>query len=186
MWEFHPMDQGGRLVQLQLVGSEKDVDTVTALRRPDFFSPWGDPIQWDRLETTELEKSVWLNRWYYLPCLARLYSITGDRSYLDDLLKLFRRWCVENPAPHDLPDCFRSGRYIWKDMQVAWRTQNLIWCFFLGRTGFSSTEQQELVDSIVVHARVLHAYFGEQPLSDRKSTRLNSSHLTQSRMPSSA
>jgi len=165
VWEFHPMDQGGRLVQLQLVGSEKDVDTVTALRRPDFFSPWGDPIQWDRLETTELEKSVWLNRWYYLPCLARLYSITGDRSYLDDLLKLFRRWCVENPAPHDLPDCFRSGRYIWKDMQVAWRTQNLIWCFFLGRTGFSSTEQQELVDSIVVHARVLHAYFGEQPLS---------------------
>ena len=63
VWEFHPMDQGGRLVQLQLVGSENDVDTVAALRRPDFFSPWGDPIQWDRLETTELEKSVWLNRW---------------------------------------------------------------------------------------------------------------------------
>jgi hypothetical protein len=165
VWEFHPMDQGGRLVQLQLVDSEKDVDMVAALRRPDFFSPWGDPIQWDRLETTELEKSVWLNRWYYLPSFARLYSITGDRSYLDDLLKLFRCWSAENTVPHDLPDYFRGRRYTWKDMQVAWRTQNLIWCFFLGRTGFTSPEQQELVDSIATHARVLYAYFGEQPFS---------------------
>jgi hypothetical protein len=165
VWQFHPMDQGGRLVQLQLVGSETDVNMVAALRQPGFFSPWGDPIQWDRLESTELEKSVWLNRWYYLPSLARLYSMTGDRSYLDDLLKFFRCWSADNPAPHDLSDYFRNGRYIWKDMQVAWRTQNLIWCFFLGRTGFSSAEQQELLDSVATHARVLHGYFGEQPLS---------------------
>jgi hypothetical protein len=165
VWEFHPMDQGGRLVQLQLVGSESDADMVAALRRPGFFSPWGDPIQWDRLEFTELEKSVWLSRWYYLPSFARLYSITGDRSYLDDLLRLFRRWSIDNPVPQDLPDYFRSRRYIWRDMQVAWRTQNLIWCFFLGRKGFDSAEQQEMLDSIAAHARVLDAYFGDQPLS---------------------
>jgi hypothetical protein len=165
VWRFHPMDQGGRLVQLQLIGSENDVDMVAALRRPGFLSPWGDPIQWGRLESTELEKSVWLNRWYCFPSFARLYSITGDRSYLDDLLKLFRCWADENPVPHDLADYFRGRRYTWKDMQVAWRTLNLVWCFFLGRSGFSSTEQEELVDSIATHARVLHAYFGEQPLS---------------------
>ena len=165
VWVFHPMDQGGRLVQLQLIGSEMDMDMVAVLRRPDFFSPWGDPIQYDRLETTELEKSVWLNRWYGLPSFARLYSITGDRSYLDDLLKLFRGWCAGNPVPHDLSEYFRSRRYTWKDMQVAWRAQNLIWCYFLGRNGFSSAEQQELLHSIAVHMRMLNAYFGEQPLS---------------------
>ena len=79
-WDFHPLDQGGRLVQLQVVGSEKDADIVTTLRRPDFFVPWGEPIQWDRLESTELEKSVWLNRWYYLPSFARLYWLTGGRG----------------------------------------------------------------------------------------------------------
>ena len=48
VWEFHPLDQGGRLVQLQLIGSEKDVDMVAAFQRPDFLSPWGDPVQYDR------------------------------------------------------------------------------------------------------------------------------------------
>ena len=165
VWEFHPLDQGGRLVQLQLIGSEKDADIVAALRRPDFFAPWGEPIQWDRLESAEVEKSVWLNRWYFLPSFARLYWLTGERAYLDDLLKFFRRWTSDNPVPSDLPGYFASRRYNWRDMQVAWRTQNLIWCFFLGRSGFSESEQQELLGSVETHARVLTLYFGQQPLS---------------------
>jgi len=165
VWEFHPLDQGGRLVQLQLVDSEKDADVVAALRRPGFFAPWGDPIEWDRLESTAVEKSVWLNRWYYLPCFARSYWRTGDRSYLDTLLELFRHWTTDNAVPVDLRGYFQSRKYIWRDMQVAWRAQNLIWCFFLGRQGFTESEQLELLDSIQTHAQVLTAYFGEQPLS---------------------
>lgn len=165
VWEFHPLDQGGRLVHLQLIGSEKDADIVDALRRPEFFAPWGKPIRWDRLETTELEKSVWLNRWYYLPSFARLFSITGERPYLDDLLKLFRQWTADNPVPPDLPAYFQNRKYIWRDMQVAWRTQNLILCYFLGRDGFREAEQRELRESIQTHARVLLAYFGTQSLT---------------------
>jgi len=165
VWEFHPMDQGGRLVQLGLVNSEKDNDMVAALQQPGFFAPWGDPIQWDRLESTELEKSVWLNRWYYLPCFARLYWRTGRRPYLDNLLQIFRQWTKDNPVPADLPGYFRSRKYIWRDMQVAWRTQNLIWCFFMGRQGFTDAEQAELLESIQTHAQVVMAYHGEQALS---------------------
>ena len=68
--------------------------TWTSLRpcAADFLAPWGEPVQWDRLESTELEKSVWLNRWYYLPSFARQYWLSEDRSLLDDLLKLFRHW----------------------------------------------------------------------------------------------
>jgi hypothetical protein len=165
VWEYHPMDQGGRLVQLQLVDSERDVDMVVALQRPGFFAPWGEPIQWDRLESTEVEKSVWLNRWYYLPSFARLYRVTGDRGYLDNLLGLLRRWTSGNPVPTDLPAYFRSHKYIWRDMQVAWRVQNLIWCYFLGQHGFTAMERQEMLDSIETHAAVLTAYFGDQALS---------------------
>src|ERR1700683_3832845 len=64
IWNFIPMDQGGRLVQLQLIGSERDKDIIEAIRRPGFFSAWGEPIQWELLEKTQPEKSVWLNRWY--------------------------------------------------------------------------------------------------------------------------
>ena len=165
VWEFHPLDQGGRLVQLQLVDSEKDLDMVAALQRPDFFLPWGDPIQWDKLESTEVEKSVWLNRWYYLPCFARLYWQTDNRSLLDHLLRLFRQWSIDNPVPAELGAYFRTRKYIWRDMQVAWRTQNLIWCFFLGRKGFTETEKAELFESILTHVQVLKAYFGDQSLS---------------------
>jgi hypothetical protein len=165
VWEFHPLDQGGRLVQLQLIGSEKDADIVAALRQTDFLAPWGEPIQWDRLESSELEKSVWLNRWYYLPSFARQYWLTEDRSFLDDLLKLFRQWISDNPVPTDLPKYFQSRKYNWRDMQVAWRTQNLVWCYFLGQDGFTEAEREELLDALEVHAGVLLAYFGNQPLS---------------------
>jgi hypothetical protein len=53
IWEFIPMDQGGRLVHLQLIGSEKDERIVAKVRRKSFFSPWGNPIQWDALESTQ-------------------------------------------------------------------------------------------------------------------------------------
>ena len=63
IWNYIPMDQGGRLIQLKVVGSERDVDVIKAIRSPGFFAPWGDPIRWDALEKTDPEKSYWLNRW---------------------------------------------------------------------------------------------------------------------------
>lgn len=133
-WEYFPMDQGGRFVQLQLVGSEKDADMVAAARRRDFFC---------ECQPEEIEKSVWFSRWYCLPSFARLYSLTGDRAYVDDLLKIFRR-----PIPGDLH---------WRDMQLAWRTLNLAWCYRL-------TGVEELRASLASHARQLAAEFSRQPL----------------------
>lgn len=164
IWEFIPMDQGGRLIQLQLIGSEKDQDIITAIRRPGFFAAWGNPIQWEALEKTQPEKSVWLNRWYFLPCLARQYYLTGNRGYLREMLAFIRKWRDENPVPADLPAYFATRRENWRDMQVAWRMQNLAWCYFLGEKGFSPGEKRELYDLVATHARVLLADFGNQPL----------------------
>jgi hypothetical protein len=166
IWEFTPMDQGGRQIQLLLIGSERDVDIIKAIRSPGFFSPWGSPIRWDSLERTEIEKSVWLNRWYFLPCFAHQYYLTGDKAYLRELLAFVRKWMTENPAPK-YPDLyFLTGKYNWRDMQVAWRTQNLIWCYFLGREGYTADERQELFELIQVHAHVLLEYYGEMPLNE--------------------
>jgi hypothetical protein len=166
VWNFTPLDQGGRLIQLQLIGSERDADVINAIRTPGFFAPWGDPIRWDSLEKTELEKSVWLNRWYFLPCFARQYYLTGQRGNLDEVLKFIRKWVAENPVPSNLNEYFATKKYNWRDMQVAWRMQNLAWCYFLGKDGYSAGEQRELFEIAKTHARVLLEYFGKQPFSE--------------------
>ena len=162
MWEFTPMDQGGRFVQLQVIGSERDEDIARAVRMPGFFAPWGDPIRWDSLEATELEKSVWLNRWYFLPSLARMYHRTGDKTYLSEIMSFVRRWRDENPMPAAVASRGRN----WNDMQVAWRLQNLAWSYFLGIDGFTADEKRELYQLVDTHAGALLEYFGPQPLNE--------------------
>lgn len=164
VWDLTPMDQGGRLVQMQVIGSERDEDIVRAVRSPAFFAPWGDPIVWDSLEKTALEKSVWLNRWYFLPSLARRYYVTRDRTCLSEIMTFVRQWRDDNPASKDASGYIPSRRRNWRDMQVAWRVQNLAWCYFLGADGFTSGEKRELYDLIDIHAQVLMADFGAQPL----------------------
>lgn len=166
VWDYTPLDQGGRFVQLQVIGSEKDADIVAALLRPGFFDPWGTPVRWDSLEKTELEKSVWLNRWYFLPSFARLFFTTGDRAHLEFVIGFVRRWMQENPVPARLRTYFASGRYNWRDMQVAWRTQNLVWCYFLGFEALGAETRREWRRVIEAHARVLLEYFGRQPLHE--------------------
>ena len=58
--EYMPKDQGGKFIQQQLIGSEKDEVIVEALRNGLLQKILGDPINWATLEKTELEKSVWL------------------------------------------------------------------------------------------------------------------------------
>ena len=166
IWNFTPLDQGGRLIQLQSIGSERDEDVIKAIRSPEFFAPWGNPIRWDSLEKTELEKSVWLNRWYFLPCFARQYYLTRDKGCLQENLKFIRKWVVENPVPSNLEEYFATKKYNWRDMQVAWRMQNLAWSYFLGKDGYSATEKKELFEIVKTHARVLLEYFGKQPLNE--------------------
>ena len=97
VWNYIPMDQGGRLIQLKVIGSDRDADVIKAIRSPGFFAPWGDPIRWDALEKTDPEKSYWLNRWYFLPCFARQYYLTGEKEFLNDMLAFIRKWAAENP-----------------------------------------------------------------------------------------
>jgi len=166
IWNFTPLDQGGRHIQLQVIGSERDADVIKAIRSPGFFAPWGEPIRWDSLEKTELEKSVWLNRWYFLPCFARQYYFTRDKSCLQEILAFVRKWAAENPVPANLAEYFATRKYNWRDMQVAWRMQNLAWCYFLGREGYTAAEKRELFDLAATHARVLLEYFGKQPFNE--------------------
>ncbi len=166
IWEYIPLDQGGRLAHLALIGSEKDADITREVRRPGFFDQWGPAGVWDALEDIAREKSVWLNRWYFLPPMAREFQRTKDRNILTDLIAFVERWWRDNPVPQDLPAYFSIGKYNWRDMQVAWRTLNLIWCYFLIAPELEPQTESFFRHVIEEHARVLLADFGEQPLHE--------------------
>jgi len=160
--EYIPKDQGGKFIQMALIHSEEDEKIVAAVRGGLIREVYGEPIGWAKYEKSEIEKSVWLNRFYFLPSFARMYHLTGDRSYLDDMMRIIRQWIADNPR---LPDSHRTT-YNWRDMQVAWRSIHFSWCYYLGEKGLTSEEKSLIIDSLKEHAHILITGFGEAKLNE--------------------
>jgi len=160
--DYLPKDQGGKFIQMELFNSEDDHIIVESIRNGILQKVYGDPIEWGKLEKTELEKSVWLNRFYYLPSFARLYYLSGDKSYLNDMMKLVRFWIHENPRITDSS----ISKYNWYDMQVAWRSIHLSWCFFLCNEGLTEEDKTLIFESLKEHAEILLNGFGQHKLNE--------------------
>jgi len=160
--EYIPKDQGGKFIQMALINSEEDEKIVAAIRGGLIREVYGEPTGWGKYEKTEIEKSVWLNRLYFLPSFARMYQITGDRSYLDDMMGIIRRWITDNPRNHDS----HRTTYNWRDMQVAWRSIHFSWCYYLGEEGLTADEKKLITDSLKEHAHILVTGFGQAKLNE--------------------
>jgi hypothetical protein len=160
--DFIPKDQGGKFIQMALINSEDDEAIVAAIRAGVLSEVYGDPIGWQKYENSEIEKSVWLNRFYFLPSFARMFHISGDRSYLDDMMRIIRQWITDNPR---LPDSHRTT-YNWRDMQVAWRSIHLSWCWYLGEKGLTDEEKRVIAATLREHAHILLTGFGQAKLNE--------------------
>jgi hypothetical protein len=160
--DYIPKDQGGKFIQMAVLGSEEDEKIVSAIRNGVLSDLFGDPVDWKKYETSELEKSVWLNRFYFLPSFARLYHLTGERSYLDDMMSIIRQWIADNPR---LPDSHRTT-FNWRDMQVAWRSIHYTWCYYLGEKGLTGEEKGIITDTLKEHAHILLTGFGQAKLNE--------------------
>ncbi len=160
--EYIPKDQGGKFIQMTLIQSEEDEKIVAAVRGGLIRDIYGEPTGWSKYEKSEIEKSVWLNRFYILPSFARLYHLSGDRSYLDEMMGIIRQWIADNPR---LPDSHRAT-YNWRDMQVAWRSIHFSWCYYLGEKGLTSEEKSLIIDTLKEHAHILITGFGEAKLNE--------------------
>ncbi|HOO66467.1 MAG: alginate lyase family protein [Bacteroidales bacterium] len=160
--DYIPKDQGGKFIQMTVLGSEDDEKIVSAIRNGTLAKVYGDPLEWQRYEGSELEKSVWLNRFYFLPSFARMYYLTGDRTYLDDMMRFIRQWIEDNPR---LPDSHRTT-FNWRDMQVAWRSIHYSWCYYLGEKGLTGEEKGLIKDTLKEHAHILLTGFGQAKLNE--------------------
>lgn len=160
--EYLPKDQGGKFIQMALLKTEEDREITELIRNGILESVYRSPLEWSRFEKTEIEKSVWLNRFYFLPSFARMYHINGDRSYLDDMMSIIRKWIADNPR---LPDSHKTT-YNWRDMQVAWRSIHLSWCWYLGEKGLTTEEKTLITGSLIEHAHILATGFGQAKLNE--------------------
>jgi hypothetical protein len=160
--DYIPKDQGGKFIQMTVIGSEEDAIITGSVRGGVLNRVYGTPVGWQKYERSEIEKSVWLNRFYFLPSFARMYHLTGDRSYLDDMMGIIRQWISDNPR---LPDSHRTT-YNWRDMQVAWRSIHFSWCYYLGEKGLMPEEKQLIIDSLGEHAHILLTGFGQAKLNE--------------------
>ncbi|MGD9557826.1 MAG: alginate lyase family protein [Mangrovibacterium sp.] len=160
--EFIPKDQGGKFVQMEIAGTEDDREIVQKIRAGLLERTYGDPIDWGALEKTELEKSVWLNRFYYLPAFARIYYLEKDEEALRYMVQFIRKWVHENPRVSET----RKSRYNWFDMQVAWRAIHLSWCYFLAERGLTDEDKKLITGTLEEHAAALAEGFGKQTLNE--------------------
>lgn len=158
--EIMPKDQGGKFVQEELLQTESDAIIVEKIRGGLLQKEYGDPLGWEKFEKTEIERSVWINRFYYLPSFARMYYLTKDKTYLSDMMGILESWIADNPRDHNS----MKRTYNWRDMQVAWRSINLSWCYYLGREGLSSSQKKTIIELQREHADVLMKWFAPQPL----------------------
>ena len=95
--DYMPKDQGGKFVQMEILNTEDDALIVEKIRTGVLENTYDSPINWTKFEKTEIEKSVWINRLYFLPSFARMYYLTKDRKYISDMMKILSQWIDGNP-----------------------------------------------------------------------------------------
>lgn len=159
--EYIPKDQGGKFVQMELLGTEEDKIIAEIMRSGLVEKNLGNPPDWSIFEKTELEKSVWFNRFYYLPSFARLYYLDKNIEHIQFMMDLLKNWITENPVEGP-----SKSKYNWFDMQVAWRSINLSWCYYLAKDGLSETEKTVIYDLQAEHAKILMKDFGKKALNE--------------------
>lgn len=159
--EFIPKDQGGKFVQMELLGTEDDNKIAEIVKNGLVEKNLGSPPDWSTFERTELEKSVWFNRFYYLPSFARLYYLNKNIEHIKFMMEILKGWIKENPVEGP-----SKSKYNWFDMQVAWRSINLSWCYYLAKDGLSESDKSVIYNLQGEHARILMKDFGKKELNE--------------------
>ncbi len=160
--DIMPKDQGGKFIQTEIFGTEEDAVIVQKVRAGILYEIFGKPIGWEKFEKTRLETSVWVNRLYFLPSFARMYYLTKDKSYVKDMMAFLNEWIEANPR---IPGSERKS-FNWRDMQVAWRSIHLSWCYYLTYDALSATDRQTIESIQRDHSEALLSWFAKQPLND--------------------
>ena len=160
IWNFTPLDQGGRLIQLQLIGSERDVDVVKAIRSPGFFAPGAIPSGGTRSKNRSRKEC--LAQPLVFPPLLRPPILPHWRQDLPARhLEFVRKWAAENPVPPNLTEYFASKNTTGATCRWPGGCKTSPGAISWAGTAIRAAEKRELFDLAQTHAHVLLEYFGK-------------------------
>lgn len=97
-------------------------------------------------------KVIWeLNRHQHFVTLAKAYRLTGNRRYIDELLRQKRHWQSENPYP--------IGINWASSLEVAFRALSWIWTLYLlSGSPYVSNLRSEWLPDLALHGRHLERF----------------------------
>jgi hypothetical protein len=115
-------------------------------------------VHWSRIDPLDFEavgdsKVVWeLNRHQWLVTLAQAYSLTGDRRYSDQVMRILTHWTLANP--------YGFGINWASSLEVAFRLIAWIWVFALLRPidGASTEQLTQFLAYVWLHATHIERY----------------------------
>ena len=94
-------------------------------------------------------KHVWeLNRHQFLVDLARAWLLTGERRYVDAIIRLVRGWCEQNPGGFGVN---------WAGpLEVAYRALSWVWAYAMVGVALAPSDSARWSEALRVHARYLY------------------------------
>lgn len=103
----------------------------------------------------EWEAHIWLNRLYILLPVAQAYLKTKDKKYAKIWYEILMDWFKNNPYKtyeNEVNDM------VWIDMQVAWRTINMVHSMYMFGEGdaFTKEEWLSIYELLKLHANQLY------------------------------
>ena len=185
-FDLYPLDGGGSLSFRSIAGEPDDAAITRKVMRRGLLKEWGSfpELDFSALERWRtVEKSCWLNRFYFIASMARTYWLTGDeviaRKVRDCVLHFIRHF----PPPegrdaigehiryvyHIRDNDYNQRtyeenladetdvRYVWFDFQPASRVLHLLYMLhFLRRSKSLSREDvAEINRAIYQHAETI-------------------------------
>jgi len=133
--DLYPLDGGASFIVDEYAQTRSDREVVAKLLSGELLRAWGgDPenLDWFRhFGIEELELNGWLQRWYFVPSIARVSFLDGDEKLAQIILTLFSEWEKHVGYPKD------------KDDVIAREEKSLNWDYKFQR-GLLSPEEQNV------------------------------------------
>ncbi len=189
-FDLYPMDGGGRLVTTEMVSFTDDKEFARQVLEDDALADFGvlpelDFRRFERWRT--VQKSCWINRFYWLVPLAKQFCLTRDKKLADLVVAAMLHFIETCPPPENREACLDHLRrvyqrrakynvstfeeiqrdetdieYIWFDLEPASRSLHWIYAlhFLKLGNGIDYAGWKKIADSLYQHAEVV--YYAER------------------------
>lgn len=119
---------------------------------------FGEKIDWKLIPFGDREFLWQLNRHRFSLCLGQAYALTGEETYAEGFIRLFRDWTAQNDYEQEPPDIDLGP---WRTLETGIRAVNWIRTLFLleGSPAVNGEFLELFLEQLLRHGERLAAHF---------------------------